>query len=453
MIPRISQRGQSFKGAGMYYLRDKDAQTNERVEWTYTHNLPTNDADKAMRYMAYTAMNAEKLKQEAGVPQTGRKSKRPVYSFSLSWHPDQSPEQPEMHNAALDVLVQIGLDDHEAVFVAHNETEHPHVHVICNLVHPETGKTAVPSYDFLTTSQWAEKYERDSGEILCEQRVKNNAERKREAEEKRKLALIKHKEEKLQRATLIEQLYNQSDCGKSFQAALESEGYTLAKGDRRGFVLVDRNGETYSLSRQLKGQRAKDINSRIGDVGQIPMAKQLSEEMKHFDRDKYESERQNKMLDAAMTSAKQNRTPLKREVPNNPKYDDEHLKKLDALRSWEQKTQRMRDKLSKQNASFYNSSEVQKEIEVLRKELEKPQGLISKISGTISEKQDRLEKLQLNLDNINQRIDEQESALERKIEKMKSTEDIVKDEKKCPEGYRYIYRNAPPSNKGPGMDR
>jgi len=62
-----------------------------------------------------------------------------------------------------DILEQLGLKDHEAVFVAHQETDHPHVHVICNLVNPNDGRTAVPSYDFLTHSKWAEAYEKEHG--------------------------------------------------------------------------------------------------------------------------------------------------------------------------------------------------------------------------------------------------------------------------------------------------
>lgn len=39
MVPYITDRGHSFKGAGLYYLHDKGEQTNERVAWTHTVNL------------------------------------------------------------------------------------------------------------------------------------------------------------------------------------------------------------------------------------------------------------------------------------------------------------------------------------------------------------------------------------------------------------------------------
>ena len=158
MVPYVAQRGHSFKGAGKYYLHDKEADTSERVEWTYTHNLPTNDAEKAMGWMAYTAMNADKLKDRAGVAKTGRKSTAgPVYAFSLAWHPEQKPEKEHMQECGMNMLQLLGLEEHQSVFVAHNETDHAHVHIICNLVHPQNGRMAPPSCDHLIMSKWARK--------------------------------------------------------------------------------------------------------------------------------------------------------------------------------------------------------------------------------------------------------------------------------------------------------
>lgn len=222
MVPRIGDRGHSFKGAGLYFLHDKQAKTKERVAWTYIHNIPTNDPDKAFRFMAYTAMHADMLKRQAGVKATGRKAtKGPVYTFSLAWAPHQNPDKQTMLEAAFTTLGLLDLEEHEAVFVAHNDTAHPHVHVICNLVHPETGKTKVVSYDRLTMSQWAEGVERTDGEIMCEQRVINNEERRNNRDYNRMFDLVKHRERKLEIAQHIQQLYEQSDSGKSFQSALE----------------------------------------------------------------------------------------------------------------------------------------------------------------------------------------------------------------------------------------
>lgn len=143
MIPRIAQLGTSFTGAGAYYLhdvrtendgpirdsrqisageyylQDKGAPTADRVAYTETLNLPTRDAEKAMKVMAWTAAHASDIRQTAvaaaakaaGLPYDeyvrltnpfrGRKGSKCVYAYSLAWSPDQdAPAHQEMATAA-----------------------------------------------------------------------------------------------------------------------------------------------------------------------------------------------------------------------------------------------------------------------------------------------------------------------------------------------------------------
>ncbi len=179
MVPRVADRGKSFKGAGLYYLHDKQARTNERVAFTHTVNLPTENADRALRLMAYTAMRQDELKAASGAAKTGRKLAYSVYTYSLSWAPDEAPTQEEMLEAGHETLRVLGLDAHEVLMVAHRDEPHPHIHLIVNRVHPETGLAAPLSMDRLELSKWAEAYERRQGQIRCEQRVHNNAARRR----------------------------------------------------------------------------------------------------------------------------------------------------------------------------------------------------------------------------------------------------------------------------------
>lgn len=174
MIPKVAARGRSFKGAGLYYLHDKKADTKERVAFTHTENLPTRDPDKAIKCMAWTFMRQNEIKARSGASTRGRKLTDPVYTYSLAWHPDQAPDREGMIEAAKASLKALGLEKHEALFVGHNDEPHPHIHVIVNRVNPETGIAAKLSKDFLTLSAWAQAYETAHGKIWCEQRVINN---------------------------------------------------------------------------------------------------------------------------------------------------------------------------------------------------------------------------------------------------------------------------------------
>ena len=64
----------------------------------------------------------------------------------------------------------------------------------------------------------------------------------------------------------VTELYHQSDNGRAFHAALEQHGYVLAKGDRRGWVIIDSAGDDHSLARRIEGVNTKELNAFMRDV-------------------------------------------------------------------------------------------------------------------------------------------------------------------------------------------
>jgi hypothetical protein len=64
-----------------------------------------------------------------------------------------------------------------------------------------------------------------------------------------------------------------SDSGKAFAQALKSRGYTLARGDRRGYVAVDYRGEAYAIARYA-GVRTKQVRERLDDTARLPSVDQ-----------------------------------------------------------------------------------------------------------------------------------------------------------------------------------
>lgn len=179
MVPKLAGRGSSFKGAGQYYLHDKQAETSERVAWTETVNLRAANPDRAIRVMAATAMDRDALKLAAGIRAGGRSSDKVVQTYSLAWHPEQQPSKAEMVEAARESLDVLGLSEHQALIVCHTDEPHPHVHVIVNRVSPGDGRLASTSREKLKLSRWAEAWEKRHGKVYCDERVTNNVERDR----------------------------------------------------------------------------------------------------------------------------------------------------------------------------------------------------------------------------------------------------------------------------------
>lgn len=264
MIPRESGHGpgRSFRRAGLYYLGAEPglgspAVLSDRVAFTHTENLDTDAPWAALRTMARTAAWQKNLKRAAGLGLGGQLCERPVYPLALAWHPEEKPTKEEMIEAGREAQAALGMAEHEALYVAHNDENYAHLHLIICRVNPLTGKVADLGRSKLRLSQWARNYERKRGKIYCQQREANWAKRERGQ-------YTKYREPAAPDKGRITDLYKRSDSGRAFAAALAEEGYALALG--RKIMLVDQTGKQYSLFRNVAGVKAKDIRRRLAGV-------------------------------------------------------------------------------------------------------------------------------------------------------------------------------------------
>lgn len=287
-------------------MHDKKAQTTERVAWSETRNLHTDNIDNASKVMAYTDINSESLKRSFGGSSTGvKRESGAVYHFSLSEDPKNSPTQEQWSIYVDKNIERLGLEEHQYYMVAHNDEDHAHVHVVVNLIHPETGKINSLHNDYKKMDKLAHEYELKNG-IVCEERHK-----KYQAWEQEKKA-FKEKQNRETYANKVTDAFKQSDNSQSFKAALEDEGLSLAKGNRRSFVLVDRQGEIFALNRLInfdndiqRKEKNQQINEKLQgiDKNSLPLANQLQEERQTLDRDAIEIKQQKALADAAEKAA------------------------------------------------------------------------------------------------------------------------------------------------------
>lgn len=252
MVPVIAASGASFFGAFQYYCHDKRSQTSERVDWSQTVNMLTDCVAKAWKVMAYTAKHQSALKQASGQKATGAKMKKPVFAFSLSWAPEQRPDKQTMMEAAKRSLDVLGLAEHQAIIVAHNDRAHRHVHVIANTIHPMTGIVAKLKHTKRQLSDFALDYEREGGKIYCQQREENQ--KQREAGKQTRYV-----------DPVIAEAWKKSRNGQEFVAALEAKGYHLAQGRKR-VVVMDAHGKAHNPNRHIQGVKAAEVQKRLADL-------------------------------------------------------------------------------------------------------------------------------------------------------------------------------------------
>ena len=63
----------------------------------------------------------------------------------------------------------------------------------------------------------------------------------------------------------VTELFQQSDNGRAFQAALQQHGYQLVTG-RRGLLILDSAGKEHSLAKRIDGINTKELNAFMRDV-------------------------------------------------------------------------------------------------------------------------------------------------------------------------------------------
>lgn len=135
MIGRTFPFGKGFLGLARYLEHGEAGEHRDRVLWVECRNLPTDDPQTAARLMAAHARESVR-------------TQRPVYHFVIAFDPADPVDRESMRRVADAVLRRLGLQEHHALIVAHKDTEHPHMHLVVNRVHPETHLAWENSWDW-----------------------------------------------------------------------------------------------------------------------------------------------------------------------------------------------------------------------------------------------------------------------------------------------------------------
>jgi len=155
-------RRESFHGVLDYLLHY--AGSRERVLFAVPVNLACMDISQAANEL--TDIGPRML----GHRRQGQRPDKLAFHFIISWHPGDTPTGQHMIETARSALAALGLAEHLAVAVGHLDTEKPHVHVVANVLHPETGRAAKLGWRYRTMSRWAATYEQQQGVIRCPKR-------------------------------------------------------------------------------------------------------------------------------------------------------------------------------------------------------------------------------------------------------------------------------------------
>jgi hypothetical protein len=135
----VSSSGSSFGKLANYLVHDR-TDGLDRVAWSATRNLPTDDVRLATQFMRATAAENTRVQQ-------------PVYHLAVSFHPDDVVTRPIMERVADRLLTDLKLCQHQVVIVAHGDRDHPHMHLMANRIHPTSGRAWDRWQDWVITQR------------------------------------------------------------------------------------------------------------------------------------------------------------------------------------------------------------------------------------------------------------------------------------------------------------
>jgi len=162
---------------------------------------------------------------------------------------------PESWYKAVDILgAELGLEHQRRAIVLHEKNGRIHAHVV-----------------------W-ERYDHDKG-IMIDTAFNYKAHDKARFEMEKTFAQEKTPEKNRNSKELKEQLtelWTETQDSRAFKEAVEQSGYMLATGSgKRPFMVVDSDGRSFDLVRQLKGIRTKEVRERLRNEDLMPEKKAI----------------------------------------------------------------------------------------------------------------------------------------------------------------------------------
>jgi hypothetical protein len=254
-------KGTSRSGPSALAAHLGNAEKNERVQLLETKGTVAQDLRGALVEMdAYAA---------------GTRCEKPLYHAAISPEPPHRLT-PEQRSQAIDALEQkLGLDGHARVVVLHEKEGREHIHVVWSRIDLEHMRSVSDSHNYRKHEEVARDLERRFGHdrVQGAHHERDGVERPDRTPSRSELRQeertgITGKQVKAE----VSALFRASDGAEAFKAALQEHGYTLAKGDRRDFVIVDHAGGVHSLARRIDGVKAAELRAFMApiDRAQVP---------------------------------------------------------------------------------------------------------------------------------------------------------------------------------------
>ena len=299
----------------------------------------------------------------------GTRAKQPFFSLSLNPPPNERVPIEVFETAIEQIEQKLGLEDQPRAIVFHEKQGRRHAHVVWSRIDTDEMKAInLPFYKMKLKDVSRELYLEHGWKMppgFIDRKDRNPLNFSREEWQQARRAGLNPKE--IKRA--FQESWAISDNRKAFAQALLSKGFVLARGDRRGYVAVDYQGEVYAVAKYT-GVKTKDVRERLGEPKELPSIEQAKDQIasdmsKHLQKHVTQAE-ENKQRRSAVFEFKRQR--LVEEQRKERQTLEEYLRKR-----WDSETKERSQRLSKgllgiwhRLTGKYEKTKRQNEIDALR---------------------------------------------------------------------------------------
>jgi hypothetical protein len=197
------------------------------------------------------------------------KARDPLYHANIDPPADEKLTAEQWARAVDALEDRLGFKDQPRVVVRHLKEGREHVHVVWSRIDIENRRAIPDSHNFRKHEEVARALEREFGHARVQGAHVEREEAERPARTPSRAEMQQAERTGIDPKAVkaeVSGLWQQTDNGKAFAAALDEAGYCLARGDRRDFIIIDQAGEVHSLARRVEGARAADIRARMADL-------------------------------------------------------------------------------------------------------------------------------------------------------------------------------------------
>ena len=170
-------------------------------------------------------------------------------------------------NVAIDKIeMMMGLAGQPRAVAAHTDlkTRHEHIHIAWSRIDPDTLIARPLPFFKLRLKKASRELETLFGLTPVPNRRQDRiayAPKRSEEQQSRRLGVVIHDVR-----AVIKTCFENADCGRGFQCALDAQGLLLARGERRDFIVLDHEGGMHAVGKRILGISAAEIRTRLADL-------------------------------------------------------------------------------------------------------------------------------------------------------------------------------------------